>query len=89
MWPSEIYLFVKEARKHKVDLILESGTGYGVSSYIISKVLPNVQIHTFDLKDDHLIAYNYSASSFLRDFCHNVETHVGDSLVLIPKYLAV
>ena len=70
-----------------MDLIFESRIGCGVSSYIISKVLPNVQIRTFDLNDDRLIASKHSASSFLQDFCHNVETHVGDSLVLIPEYL--
>ena len=75
------------ASNHKVDLIFESRIGCGVSSYIISKVLPNVQIRTFDLNDDRLIASKHSASSFLQDFCHNVETHVGDSLVLIPEYL--
>jgi hypothetical protein len=75
------------ASNHKVDLIFESRIGCGVSSYIISKVLPNVQIRTFDLNDDRLIASKHSASSFLQDFCHHVETHVGDSLVLIPEHL--
>ena len=78
-------MVAEACRVHGIDLLLESGTANGVSTEILSRTMPWLQIETFDL--DSYSVHGKTASR-LRECCPRVTTHIGDSLNLIPNFLS-
>ena len=86
IFSSEARALVDMAQHFDIDMLIESGTANGVSTEIISRLLPNVKIHTIDFDG----AYNLfeKTKDRLHKCCKNVILHKDDAKKLIPALLS-
>lgn len=83
--PSEMALIIHTMRKHKIELVIESGRARGQSTYMLGKYLPNVKIISLEtlLSQDELFARER-----LRSF-QNVTLLMADSKAILPKIVNI
>lgn len=70
IFPSEMFLFYREAKACNADHIIESGVGHGGSTRYLARLFPDVRITSVDKNDGHP-----GLTEFLR----------GDATHLLPQ----
>ena len=84
VFSSEARALIDKAQHFDIDMLIESGTAHGVSTEIISRLLPNVEIHTIDSSDNLF----EKTKDRLNNCCKNVILHKDNSIKLIPALLS-
>jgi hypothetical protein len=82
---SEMALIIETCRRLKIEVIIESGRARGQSTYMLAKYLPDVEIHSVELRD-------HPDEAFARDrlmALKNVTLYNGDGNVLVPQLAAL
>ena len=81
---SEVRALVDMIAQFQLDVFVESGTANGVSTELIARALPSVDVHSVDLDLYHV--FNRTRARLQR-CCPNVRLHKGDSRERIPALL--
>ncbi len=81
---SEMALIIHTALRLGVDVFIESGRARGQSTYLLAKYLPDVKVHSVELRDhpDEVFARERLAG------LGNLTLHNGDGNVLLPAIAA-
>jgi hypothetical protein len=82
---SEMALILTTILDHGIGRVIESGRARGQSTYMLAKYLPDVDIHSIELRDGH--PDETFAKHRLRGF-KNVTLHYGNGAELVPLIAA-
>lgn len=78
---SEMALIIHTCRRMGIEVVIESGRARGQSTYMLAKYLPDVDVHSVELRDHPDEAF---AQDRLVRF-PNVFLHHGDGALIVPR----
>lgn len=81
---SEMALIIGTVRRLGVEVVIESGRARGQSTYMLSKYLPHVLIHSVEMRNDPDARYGIARCADLP----NVALHHGNGADIVPELVA-
>lgn len=82
---SEIALILHTVRRLGIARVIESGRARGQSTYLLAKYLPDVEIHSVELRESPDAAFG---TERVAD-CPNVSVYWGDGSEMVPTLVAL